>query len=720
MPRTGNLKHRLLQPHKWERHVASRKDQSGTRGAGYVSAHHIRALKALSNVEIVAIADVDQERAQTVAQQSGIPLAARNLAEMAATAPDAVHILTPPSSHADLAVEALAMGCHVLVEKPMAGTVADCDRMLAAARRAGRALSVNHSARMDPSVLKALDMVAKNAVGTVMAVDFFRSSDYPPYRGGPNIPPQFRAGSYPFHDLGIHGLSLFEAFLGEVQQADICFASSGLDANLLFDEWRALVRCRRGTGQMYLSWNIRPIQNQIVVHGTRGVIQVDCFLQTCTLRRSLPGPKFGSAVVGAISSSFETLWRVPWNVLRFATGRLPGSPGIHASIQRFYEALTEGNAVPIPAEEGRRLVAAMEEPLRRADAEKTRAYELQVMAPLSPVRVLVTGAGGFLGGALLRRLLQEGESVRVHARRPLANLDAHPGLQSVYGDLGDPALVDHAIQGVETVYHIGAAMKGSAADFERGTVWGTRNVIAACLRHNVKRLVYVSSLSVLDQAGHRPGEPLNESFAYEPFPEKRGAYTQTKLQAEQLVLEAVREQNLPAIVLRPGQIFGPGNTQAPSGVIGLGGRWVVVGRGNLALPLVYVDDVVQSLLLAADSPAHGSVFHIVDNTRVSQREYIELYRRRFPSELQVSYVPEWFLYAVGWACEKLPGALKNAVPLSRYRVRSIRPLSDLDISAAEQQLGWTPSVGVVDGLNRTFSEAEAEPAPEPMKIVSVA
>jgi 2-alkyl-3-oxoalkanoate reductase len=690
----------------------------GIVGAGYVSTHHIRALKSLSCVEVVAIADVDQERAQTIARQTGIPLAVHSLAEMAAGAPDAVHILTPPSSHASLAVEALEMGCHVFVEKPMAETAADCDRMMAAARHAGRTLSVNHSARMDPSVLKALDMVAKGAVGTVLAVDFFRSSDYPPYRGGPNVPPQFRTGSYPFHDLGIHGLSLFEAFLGEVEEADIRFASSGLDANLLFDEWRALVRCRRGTGQMYLSWNVRPLQNEIIVHGTRGVIRVDCFLQTCTLRRSLPGPKFGSAVAGAMSSSFETLWRVPVNVFRFATGRLLGSPGIHISIQRFYEALSQGNAVPIPAEEGRRLVAAMEEPSRRADEEKKRVYEAQVHAPLSPARVLVTGAGGFLGSALLKRLLQEGESVRAHARRPLPNADAHPNLQVVCGDLGDPAIVDHAVQGVETVYHIGAAMKGSAADFERGTVWGTRNVIDACLRHNVKRLVYVSSLSVLDQAGHRPGTPLDESFAYEPFPEKRGAYTQTKLQAEQLVLEAIRERNLPAIVLRPGQIFGPGNTQSPSGVIGLGGRWVVVGSGNLPLPLVYVDDVVQSLLLAAACPALGSVFHIVDNTRVSQREYIDLYRQLFPGKVQVSYVPEWILYAVGWACEQLPGPLKNAVPLSRYRVRSIRPLSDLDISAAQHQLGWSPSVGVTEGLNRTFRGAEEEPAPEPLKMVS--
>ena len=86
--------------------------------------------------------------------------------------------------------------------------------MIASAREKGLVLSVNHSGRMDPVVLQALEMIHNGACGQVQAVDFFRSSDYPAYRGGPSIPPQFRNGSYPFQDLGVHGLYLLEAFLG--------------------------------------------------------------------------------------------------------------------------------------------------------------------------------------------------------------------------------------------------------------------------------------------------------------------------------------------------------------------------------------------------------------------------------------------------------------------------------------------------------------------------
>ena len=95
------------------------------------------------------------------------------------------------------------------------------------------------------------------------------------------------------------------------------------------------------------------------------------------------------------------------------------------------------------------------------------------------------------------------------------------------GDLGDPRAVDHAVSGVGIVYHVGAAMRGSPKAFEAGTVWGTRNVIDACLAHDARRLVYVSSMSVFDHAGRDPAQPVTEHSALEPHPTWRGAYPTT-------------------------------------------------------------------------------------------------------------------------------------------------------------------------------------------------
>ena len=191
----------------------------------------------------------------------------------------------------------------------------------------------------------------------------------------------------------------------------------------------------------------------------------------------------------------------------------------------------------------------------------------------------------------------------------------------VIGDLGDPSIVDHAVKGAATVFHVGAAMRGGPRDFEAGTVWGTRNVVDACLRHASGRLVYVSSMSVLDHAGREPGQVLTENYVFEPHPEWRGAYTQTKLAAEKMVSDAIRDHGLPATILRPGQIFGPGAERVtPNGVLALAGRWVAVGPGVQTLPLVYADDVVDALLLAAEEPgAVGRLFNIVDTTPVTQQ-----------------------------------------------------------------------------------------------------
>jgi len=160
--------------------------------------------------------------------------------------------------------------------------------------------------------------------------------------------------------------------------------------------------------------------------------------------------------------------------------------------------------------------------------------------------------------------------VRRIPERPLA------GVEYCFGNLGDPAAVDRAVAGAETVIHVGAAMKGGWPEHRGGTVVGTENVIAACKRHAAKQLVHISSMSVIDWAGSAGNGPVSEAAALEPRPDERGAYTRAKLEAEQLVVAAAAT-GLRCVILRPGQIFGGGIPLINGAVArNAGGRWLAL------------------------------------------------------------------------------------------------------------------------------------------------
>ena len=671
-------------------------------GAGYVARHHLAALKALPFVEIVGLVDVNLSAARPLAAEFGVKTVASTLAEIAGQSPDVAYVLTPPESHCALTLQALEYGCHVLVEKPMAETIEECVAMTTAASQRGRVLSVNHSDRFDPVVVRALNLVKSGACGDPIILDILRSSEYPPYAGGP-LPAMVRQGSFPFRDLGTHGLYLIESFLGPISALDVVRRESGRNPNLRFDEWYALVTCERGIGRLQISWNVRPMQSRLILQGTRGIIEVDRFLQLCRFSRAWPGPKFVGTVLAGFMNAVKEAFQIPFNVIRFAASLLKPSPGIRIGSTEFARAIYEGKPPPVSAAEGSRIVALMEPACSEADRERTAELAMRLL-PMPPVPILVTGAAGFLGSALVRRLRANGSEVRVLVRRSLPWMQRDTGIQWVVGDLGDPEVVSHAVKGVDVVYHVGAAMRGDASEYSAGTVWGTRNVVASCIKWQVKRLVYVSSLSVLDHAGRNLDTPVSETSELEPRPELRGFYTQSKLDAEQIVVQAIQNERLPAVIIRPGQIFGPGaENVTPNGVVAIAGRWIAVGPGDQTIPLVYVEDVVDALMLAATKPdVVARCFHVVDPRQSRQDEYLAAVCRHRGRDVRVHRVPRAAFLGLAVAVELLGKILHRTVPLTRYRVRSLRPLANFQLDAVRQDLGWEPRIGVEGGLARTF------------------
>jgi predicted dehydrogenase/nucleoside-diphosphate-sugar epimerase len=668
---------------------------AGMVGAGNICEFHVAAVKELSNVELVGVADLDSQKAKENAEKWGTR-AFPSLEALVAAGANVIHVLTPPSAHAAVAMEALQRGCHVLIEKPVAESVEDALAIAELARRKNLTASVNHSLLYDPQVRRALDAVQSGALGRVVSVDILRGSEYPPYEGGP-LPPHYRKAGYPYRDLGVHCLYIIQTLLGPIEEVTGTWSSLGGDPNLAYDEWRSVARCQRGLGQFQLSWNTKPMQSQIIIHGTRGVLRVDLFAMFHGKRASTPLPKAAERLVNAITDSVQPLVDVPVGVWKFARKQVKAYQGLRNLVADFYARLPEGAPPPVTVEDAAEVVRWIEKVARAAEVEHAANLARFVLSPR--VEVLVTGASGSLGSALLRRLMEDGmtdgKKVRVFVRRIPENPLA--GVEYCFGNLGDPSAVDRAVAGAETVIHVGASMKGGWPEHLGGTVVGTQNVVDACRKHGVAQLVHISSMSVLDWAGSSGKGPVAEDAALEPHADERGAYTRAKLEAENCVREAAHA-GLPCVILRPGQIFG-GGIPLVNGAVArrAAGRWLVLGDGSLELPLVWIDDVVDAIVAAWQKRLRGGeVIHVIDPEHLTQQNVLDA----VGGVGRTIHVPRPVVFGLGRVSQILLGALGRQSPITPYRLRSALAQLTYESNRAVDLLGWRPRVGVREGIRR--------------------
>lgn len=318
--------------------------------------------------------------------------------------------------------------------------------------------------------------------------------------------------------------------------------------------------------------------------------------------------------------------------------------------------------------------------------------------------IAVTGASGFLGGAVAKALLLRGDVVRCIQRSDVPELRAL-GAEVARCDLADRAAVENALTGCEAVLHIAAkaGVWGAPAEFWQANVVGTQNVLSACQKLGILRLVYTSTPSVIHAGGDVEG--IDESA---PIPQHFTApYPHTKAVAEQAVL-AANGPALATVALRPHLIWGPGDTQLTARVLqrARAGRLRLVGGGVKLIDSVYIDNAVHAHLLALDqlrpgAACAGKAYFVTQGAPMAQKDLINgmLAAAGLPAcHNSVSPRVAWLAGAVLEAVWHLLRR-EDEPPMTRFVAEQLATAHWYDIGAIRRDLGYEPRVTVQQGLN---------------------
>lgn len=317
------------------------------------------------------------------------------------------------------------------------------------------------------------------------------------------------------------------------------------------------------------------------------------------------------------------------------------------------------------------------------------------------MNALVTGATGFLGSALTTELLRRGQSVRVlardaqHARKRFGE-----AVEIVTGEISDLDSVGRAVEGAETVYHLAGRLYHPSLPAElyrRTHVEGTRVLLTCCQNQKqLMRVVYCSTTGIYGITGDAPASEDTPCAPTNP-------YERTKLEGEQLALEAFERFGLPVCIVRPGLVYGPGDLH----LLGLfaaikQGLFRVIAGGLAMLHPIYIDDLVAALLLCAEHPrAAGRYYNLAGEHPVTIRELTAGIASALDRRPPAGSIPLWLANLAADLFALLPGLRGERAPLTRSRVAFLTHSRVYDTSRARTELDFQPVVELDEGLRRT-------------------
>jgi len=328
-------------------------------GAGFVAQRrHIPAFLRLKKyVSLGAVCDLNHELAKEAAKKFGIPNAYSNLSEMLSKEhPNIVDVCTPPGIHATVAVEAMEAGCHVLLEKPMASNLADCDKMIEAAKKNSVKLSIVHNQRFYPPFLKAEELVKNGAIGELTGMRIISLTPREEYLVHEKHWIHKLPGGI-IGETGPHVVYMSLAFVKNVKNVEVIARKITDYPWVLYDDYRIEIEGENITSSIIVSHTNNYTASKVELFGTEYSLEMD--LQSMLLirykRNSL---KPVSVAASSISTAWQIMKGTTSNILKTILGR--PMLGHDIMVEKFVKSIINNQPVPVTPEEGRETVRIME------------------------------------------------------------------------------------------------------------------------------------------------------------------------------------------------------------------------------------------------------------------------------------------------------------------------------------------------------------------------
>jgi predicted dehydrogenase/nucleoside-diphosphate-sugar epimerase len=542
-------------------------------GAGQMARHHAEAVRRLPVPStVMGVYDPALRQAEAFAAANGTR-AFPSLEAMLGSRPDIVHVCTPPAYHFRSAHAALDAGAHVYVEKPFALTVNDARTLLSLAHSRGRLVCAGHQLLYDPGFQVLMGRLGE--LGTLLHADSHFT--FRPVGASSRTSADVLAQHlidivpHPLYSL----IAVMERAIPDSDTVDLAWADASPTSV------HAILRAGSLTGRLFVSLRARPIASSLTLTGTNGSLSCD-FMRSIVVGSPNPGTELLEKVLTPIVEGGQLISRTTASTARRLRSGI-GYPGLSELLGSFYEAVARGHASPLTSRHLIRVSEVFEALVARIDATVPRSAAARSFVPgaARKPRIVVTGARGFLG-AELARALGPVRGIGRGARPDDANIS-----EWVTADLSR-GVSPEALSGADIVVHAAAETSGGYDDHRRNTIAATKHLLHAMHAAGVRKLLLVSSLSVLEPP-RSPWERQNEHTRRPSRPRAFGPYTWGKCLQEALVERDAAKLGIAVRIVRPGALTDARELTLP-GLMGrrLFGRWHL-GLGRPALPIAVCD-----------------------------------------------------------------------------------------------------------------------------------